>query len=341
MYLDIIPHASSEEDVSFNKNNCGVPAKQCGVRDLNYQAISMSNFISKDNEDVKNCITGGVVRRYWKDALKMESITYLDKEKYSVDSDGSMSFLDVFSSRAWGINWDDNNNHSLDASGKGSTLSWAQEVIAILHTLIPMLKDKYTLSRVRILDIGNGDMTWMSRFLQTRNDIHYTGVDIVPDIVKHHKEKYRKYGWNFEVLDSVNDPINGEYDIVICRMVIQHHFLYDAVRILKSISESDSKYVLLTTFPHETVNVELSSNDFYNPGRYRPLNVELSPIALVPPICINRDGPIEGTDEDRHYIGLWKIPLMKINPCDDPVQGSIKGIQDSVYSCTEYGSSSP
>ena len=63
-------------------------------------------------------------------------------------------------------------------SGEGATLHWTQETIATLHSVVSQLKQLLGVQRVRLLDVPCGDMAWMSRFLQTRDDVDYTGVDI-------------------------------------------------------------------------------------------------------------------------------------------------------------------
>jgi len=64
--------------------------------------------------------------------------------------------------------------------GEGSTEYFAVEAMAGLHSIITALKAKLGLDRIRLLDIPCGDMVWMSRFLDARDDINYTGIDIVP-----------------------------------------------------------------------------------------------------------------------------------------------------------------
>jgi len=65
-------------------------------------------------------------------------------------------------------------------TGPGSTLDFATEAMAGLHVIITELKEKLGVQRIRMLDIPCGDMVWMRRFLEAREDISYTGIDIVP-----------------------------------------------------------------------------------------------------------------------------------------------------------------
>jgi len=54
------------------------------------------------------------------------------------------------------------------------------EAMAGIHTVINEIKAKLGLDRISLLDIPCGDMRWMSRFLDNREDVDYTGIDIVP-----------------------------------------------------------------------------------------------------------------------------------------------------------------
>ena len=51
------------------------------------------------------------------------------------------SFQDVFNQRSWGEQWDVKGKE-LDASGRGATLDWTQEMIATLHIVIDQIKLK-------------------------------------------------------------------------------------------------------------------------------------------------------------------------------------------------------
>ena len=48
-----------------------------------------------------------------------------------------------------------------------------------------------------MLDVPCGDMNWMKRFLSARNDIDYTGIDIVPDIIEKHKKEFKGTPYKF------------------------------------------------------------------------------------------------------------------------------------------------
>lgn len=225
----------------------------------------------------------------------------------------------------------------------GATLNWAQELVATLHIVIDQLKRYHGLTRVRLLDVPCGDMAWMSRFLETRNDVVYTGVDIVPELIRHHQQVFADRPWTFVVSDVVHDGINtsaGGYDLVLCRTLLQHLYLPDVRRVLGHFSAfgrlSDRPvYVLMTTFSAHPANKELIV-DADNPGRFRRLNLELPPIALAPPMCLVRDGPPGAYEGWTHYIGLWKLPLQRFPDCWKSAAVTVGEIPLKLFACVDW-----
>ena len=84
-----------------------------------------------------------------------------------------------------------------------------------------------------MLDIPCGDLTWMSRFMANRTDVKYTGMDIVPHIIKHHRRKYTtKYPhMKFINQDIAATPLRHEYDIIHTRHMTQHLATEDAIKV--------------------------------------------------------------------------------------------------------------
>ncbi len=169
--------------------------------------------------------------------------------------------------------------------GKGSSLHYSQEMSAVLHNVIGQVKVTLGVSRVHMLDIPCGDMAWMSRFLETRDDLDYTGVDIVPDLIENHKQIFKhKTNWRFLALDALEEPLPNGTHIILCRMMLQHLFLSDIQRLLSKFSQSGAKYLLATTFSRTDANAELITGDL-DYGRFRHINLEIPPVSLTPPLC--------------------------------------------------------
>ena len=174
--------------------------------------------------------------------------------------------------------------------------------MAVYHTMINRLRRELDKTSIKILDLPCGDLQYMSYFLRTRDDIDYTGADIVPDLIQKHTEHYKGRN-NFKNLDIVKNVLNDSYDLIICRMMLQHLTNKEVLRTLYHLSSSNSMYLAATTFSNNKVNQELPST---SGGRFRVLNLEKPPISLSPPICTYSEPII--TD---HFMAIWKLPLLQ------------------------------
>ena len=184
--------------------------------------------------------------------------------------------------------------------------------------IINKLKKHFGLKKVRILDVPCGDMQWMSRFLETRIDIDYTGIDIVEDLIKHHQKTYVGRPWTFHVADIVTDDFVNDFDLIITRSMMQHLEYADVFNIFKKLSVKvpHRSFLLATTFSNCAKNNELDTNVV---GRFRPLNLELAPFRLEPPLCLFKDGPSPAIKTHANFMGLWRLPLMTVHDsvCSD------------------------
>lgn len=70
-----------------------------------------------------------------------------------------------------------------------------------------------------IVDLGCGDFRLGQRFLDLTD--RYVGVDVVPDLIAHHREKFGNERVSFEQLDIANDPLPPG-DVCFIRQVLQH-----------------------------------------------------------------------------------------------------------------------
>ena len=192
--------------------------------------------------------------------------------------------------------------YGVQVSGPGAMLKNAQSIIASLHVIISKAKAYLGKSSLTLLDLACGDLQWMSKFLITRDDIEYTGADMVPDLIHNLKEQFDSLPKaKFLQHDIVSTPLNDSYDIVICRDLLQFLWQADALRALNHISSSGSKFLLATTFPDTTQNEDQNEKDFSLNRKY-PYNLELPPFLLEPPICTSYDWNVE-------HLGLWELPI--------------------------------
>ena len=89
-----------------------------------------------------------------------------------------------------------------------------------LHTIIGALKRRLGIKRVSLLDVPCGDMTWMKRFLASLDDVDYTGLDIVPELIAAHKSDFAgRAALTFEHRDILKDglPVGKDFHLILCR----------------------------------------------------------------------------------------------------------------------------
>ena len=178
-----------------------------------------------------------------------------------------------------------------------------QGVLAVVHTIIDKLKHELNKTKISILDLPCGDLQWMSHLLKTRSDINYTGMDIVPELIDKHTRTFAdKPNIKFKHFDIVKSKLDGAYDFVICRMMLQHLLNADVLKALSHISSSDSIYFGATSFPDVDKNDELIPLG----GRLMLLNLEKPPINISPPLCTFP----EPSFPDHHF-AIWKLPLIQ------------------------------
>ncbi|XP_074660653.1 uncharacterized protein LOC141913102 [Tubulanus polymorphus] len=229
------------------------------------------------------------------------------------------SFQEVYEKHLWGAQ--EPGYKGIQGSGAGSSVHYAQLMMKVLDSLINMAKKVTGKSKVSFLDIPCGDMVWIPKFLENRNDINYTGMDIVPELIKSHKTRFaNRSNWSFRHGDIVNDPLKEQFDIIFCRHMLQHLSTADALKVLKHFSDSGSRFLLTTSWLGTKANIELPT---FQHGRFRRMNLELPPFSLVPPLCFGRDWP-KGPYEKQLYTGLWSLPLEQIDSSEFTSKGPIR-----------------
>ena len=303
--------------------------KEVKRSNVGHTSTGLNIFMDKDH--LRNCITGDVIGRKPRVPRK-QRLTVGTSQSLQSHQERQNSFQKVFDTRAWGGKKLVKKDSELSSSGGGSSLDYSQEVVGTLHVLITQLKTYLGKSHVKVLDLPCGDMRWMSRFLMTRKDIDYTGVDVVPNIINRHKITYKDYPWKFRLHDILKEPVNASFDIILCRMLLQHLGNTDVLRILKRFSESGSLFLLTTTFSGHDRNREL--NVKASKGRFRKLNLEIPPISLESPLCVQWDGVLSRSQ--FNLIGLWQLPLMQIPGCGRPHPRPLAGTNFTVYSCLDW-----
>lgn len=110
-------------------------------------------------------------------------------------------------------------------SGPGSTIANNSELITWLDTFI---NDN---SCTSILDMGCGDMQWISQVL---TEITYTGIDWVSSVCNTNKTNYEEHTFLEQDITGSSFSNSNTYNIIICKDVL-HHAYDDADQIINNI----------------------------------------------------------------------------------------------------------
>lgn len=207
----------------------------------------------------------------------------LTKRKYEDE------FTEIFATRYWGSRE--------SVSGGGSDLQTTRVVRAVFPGLFGKLGIR------SLLDVPCGDFCWMRTV--PLDGISYTGGDIVLPLVEQNQVRYGNENVRFIHLDVINDRLPAA-DMVLCRDCLVHLPLADAIKALRNIARSGSKWLLTTTFPSRTGNGEIA------PGKWRPLNLQAAPFCLPDPNELHNE---EFSDDNGAYadksLGLWRCDAIR------------------------------
>lgn len=175
------------------------------------------------------------------------------------------SFTKIYQNQVW------NKGHaSVPRSGPGSTLEVTKNIRETMDTLIP----QYGLTS--LLDIGCGDLTWLPQ-IKAFPTLRYIGIDIVEDLIQHHRKTYPKK--EFYCKNAIIDPL-PDCDLVIIRDVIFHLTLDQNLRLFQNLAKTKFKYLLITSCRNGT-NFEIDLN---TPHRYHDINLMKPPFNFKAPL---------------------------------------------------------
>jgi SAM-dependent methyltransferase len=93
----------------------------------------------------------------------------------------------------------------------------------------------------RVVDLGCGDFRIGARLIGP--EITYTGIDIVPDLVRTNTERYGSERVRFACLDIISEPL-PEGDLCLIRQVLQHLSNEQIRAVLANVAKY--RYVIVT-----------------------------------------------------------------------------------------------
>ena len=186
--------------------------------------------------------------------------------KFKKNRNDSISerFTEYYQSNYWG--------GEESVSGRGSDPIQTETLIGEIRKLIQLYSIK------TILDIPCGDFHWMKNI--DFSDMSYIGGDIVEDLILKNTELYAdRRNIKFEALDITKDNL-PQVDLIICRDCLVHLSYKDISKALSKVKQSNSKYLLATSFVERKRNYNITT------GQWRPINLDIKPFNLSKPILI-------------------------------------------------------
>lgn len=207
----------------------------------------------------------------------------------------------------------------LPRSGPGSSMAVTGKVRAVVDAVI----DAEELGISSVLDLGCGDLTWMS---QTKSwpGIVYTGVDVaenlINDMIKAHG-KDRKKSFVAQSMSGSRRLPDG--DLVVIRDVFSHMTLNEISATFANIAKNKSlKYLLVWHSPFPSKNTDDSTTLFPLPGvGFRGVNLLRPPFNLPDPL-FRWDLGVEPGGGATEAI-LFKLPL------SEPQEGDVTSLRAS------------
>lgn len=213
-------------------------------------------------------------------------------------------FSQIYRTNQWGKNKE-------TRSWPGSSTEQTKKLIDTLDILFANLQIQ------TILDIPCGDFNWI-RNLEL-STLQYIGADIVKDIILQNKSAYETEKIQFEHKDLTKDFL-PKTDLVINRDCLVHFCFDDIKKAITNVINSNSTYLLTTTFPRQTHNYDIVTGD------WRPINLQLSPFYFPKPLqMITETFEPEFEKENKgKALALWAVADLKLltrfakwSPCNE------------------------
>ena len=204
-------------------------------------------------------------------------------------SDVNEVFTDIYKKNIW--------KSSESISGTGSELSETSTVIDNLPKIFKQFDIK------SVLDLPCGDFNWMKTV--NLSGIEYIGGDVVDAIVSKNIAEYASEHITFKHINLLEDPL-PKVDLIFCRDCLVHFSIADIYKALDNICNSNSKFLLTTTFTGRPTTGDIPTGD------WRPINLQNQPFNLPQPIEIINEGCTQdnGAFRDKS-LGLWDISKIR------------------------------
>lgn len=164
-----------------------------------------------------------------------------EQQKFA-DKSVSETFSEIYRKNVWG------GKAGEFFSGAGSRGKYAEVYAEAIKKFIGENKIE------KVVDLGCGDFQVAAQFAV--GDVHYTGCDVVPDLINHLNKTFGSETIEFRCLNIVEDKL-PDGDLCLIRQVLQHLSNTE----IKQILENCKKYkYLIITEQYPNPNIELVPN---------------------------------------------------------------------------------
>lgn len=153
-------------------------------------------------------------------------------------------------------------------SGEGSELSQTKNLIEILPSMLEQFQIK------TIIDAPCGDFNWM-KHVPLNRDLHYIGLDIVPELINDNQKKYGNSQYRFQLADLTKNQL-PKAELLFCRDCLFHLSYKDIYLVLNNFVQSDIPFLLTTTH----LNTSNFKNSDIQTGSFRQIDLFSEPFFL-------------------------------------------------------------
>ena len=164
------------------------------------------------------------------------------QQEYFGSKTAAETFTEIYQNNLWG------GDAGEFYSGSGSDEKYAAKYAATIQKFVSENDIK------KVVDLGCGDFRVASKFVSP--EFHYTGVDVVPNLIEHLQKNYGTETIEFRCLNIVEDelPIG---DLCLIRQVLQHLSNLEIAQVLENCRKF--KYLIVSEeFPAD--NSEFQPN---------------------------------------------------------------------------------
>lgn len=117
----------------------------------------------------------------------------------------------------------------------------------------------------RVVDLGCGDFSVGSRLISP--GLHYTGIDVVPDLIRYNQEHFGSPSVEFRCLNIIEDDL-PQGDLCLVRQVLQHLSNQQILKTLKSLARY--RHVIATEHVYAGPGLRRNRDKPQGPGTRMP-----------------------------------------------------------------------